>query len=63
VGEGLAFVTGYYGVVVKVAQQPPAVGGENDLLLSTFDGGSKVQVIGFLEFLAGLHSGEYQSVA
>ena len=48
-----AVLAGDDGGVVQQTQQLAGVLGEQDLLLGTLDDGRGVQVVGFLEFLAG----------
>ena len=50
----LSNVTWHHGSIVKQVKKSAAVLGEDDLLLSPFDGGSKMEVISFLELLTGL---------
>lgn len=50
----LANVTWYHRSIVKQVEKPAAMPSEDDLLLSPFNGGSKMVVIGFLELLTGL---------
>jgi hypothetical protein len=52
-GVGGAVLSGDDGGVVQQAEQLAGVLGEQDLLLGALDDGCGVQVVGFLEFLAG----------
>lgn len=54
VGVRLAGVAGDNGRVVEQLQQALAVAGQDDLLLSTLDGGGKLGLVRLLELLAGL---------
>lgn len=47
-------ITGYDRSVVQETDESPALLGQENLLLGTLDGGGEVEVVGFLEFLAGL---------
>lgn len=52
--ERLTDVTRNHGRIVEEVQQPAAVLGEDDLLLSTLDGGSELQVVRLLDLLPSL---------
>jgi len=52
--EWLSNVTRDDWSIVKQVQQLAAIPGEDDLLLSSFDGSSEMEVIGLLELLASL---------
>lgn len=54
VGKWLSDITRHDWSVVEQVQQSAAVPGENDLLLGSFDGGGKVEVVGLLNLLSGL---------
>ena len=54
VGEWLSDITRHDWSVVEQVQQSAAVSGEDDLLLSSFDCGGKVEIVGLLDLLSGL---------
>ena len=54
VGEGLSLIARDDRSVVEEVEKPAAILGENDLLLCSLDGCGKVDVICFLNLLAGL---------
>jgi len=52
--KGLSDVTGHNWSIVKKVEESATVSGKNNLLLGSFDGSGKVEVVGLLDLLSGL---------